>query len=427
MAKLFTARRAVDLPWIDDGRYYDLVTGRGTVPPPLAKSPTAYACMHIRGTELANLPWHILRNDKILDKHILIDMITEFGPESNYGEAMLSTEIDRLSYGAGIWLRDVDILKRLAPQTIKVNKTAAGIKSFTQTINGVETTFAREEIVYFREYHPEDDLGFGLPVMEVVKKSVNAEIEALLMIEAYFRNDAVPGLILSTDETVTEKEATRVVKWFNARFRGSRNKSKIGVVGKGLKPITVGDSMKDTGMFEILDSIQNDICTAMRVPKILVRNMQDATYVNLSESRKFLIEDVIMPRAMEYQNVINHDLVQQVDDTVVFEFAFDELQILQEDSNLKSERLLSAKTAGIISDEFVREEMGYPESSKGDGVDKAVAAEDKWERKALKALIRGDSADVSFETDNVEVDRQFLLHGRLSNAKTEEAVRACFK
>ena len=72
--------------------------------------------------------------------------------------------------------------------------------------------------------------------------------------------------------------------------------------------------------------------------------------------------------------------------------------------------------------------MGYPAGSKPDKPpDKTAIAEDKWERKALKALIRGDSADVDFETDNISIDRQYLLHDRLSNAKTEEAVRACFR
>ncbi len=424
--KLITARRAVSLPWIDDGRYYDLVTGRGTTSPQMAKSPTAFRCMQIRGTELANIPWHIKRDDKILKSHPLIDMLREFGPESNYNEAMLSTEMDRLSFGAGLWLRDVDILKRLDPNTIKVNKTAFGISSFTQTINGKETVFKRDEVVYFREYHPEDQLGFGIPIMEVVKKSINAEIETLLMIEAYFRNDAIPGFLLTTEQDVTESEAERVIGWWKKLFRGSRKKFKVGIAGKGLKPVPVGSSMKDNAILDILESAQNDICLAMGIPHVLVGQEEEATYVNLAESRKFLIEDTIMPRSMEYQNVINHDLVQQVDTGVVFEFAFDEMQILQEDSTLKQSRLTEALGLGIISDDYYREEMGYPADSKPKESDKAAVAEDKWERKALKALVRGDSPDVSFETDNIEIDRRYLLHGRLMNAKTKEAVRACF-
>ena len=160
--------------------------------------------------------------------------------------------------------------------------------------------------------------------------------------------------------------------------------------------------------------------------------MVDATYLNLAESRKFLIEDVIVPLATQYQNVINQDLVQKVDDSVEFRFAPDELQILQEDATVKWTRLQGALTSGVISQEFAREEMGWPEDSQPDEEEKAEtnekekAAEDKWSRKAMKALIRGDLANVDFETDNIGIDRQHLIHGRLMNAKTKDAVRACF-
>lgn len=426
--KLYTARRAVNLFDWHDGRLYDLVTGRGTAQPAIAKSPTAFACMNIRGQELANVPWHIKKGDQILESHLLIDMLTDFGPESNYQKGMLNTELDLLIYGAALWLRDVDILKRLDPDTIKVNKTAEGIKSFTQTINDVQTTFSRDEIIYFREYHPEDQLDYGIPVIEVCKKSIKAEIEALLMIEAFFRNDAIPGLFLGSEQEVTEKEANRLLAWWNKRFRGSRNKGKVGIAGKGLKPIPIGSSMKDSEVVQILKYVVADICKTFRVDQILVGGMQSATYENLSESRKFLIEDVIMPRATEYENVINQDLIQQVDPGVVFEFAWDEMQILQEDSTLKQTRLSEALGLGIISEDYYRKEMGYPADSKpAKTVDNGKVAEKKWEKKAVKAILRGDRADVDFATDNIDIDRQHVLHGRLSNAKTEDAVRACFR
>ena len=433
---LFTARRAVGLPWIDDGRYYEMTTGRGTAPSEVAKSPTAYACMTVRGQELANIPWHIKRGDEILENHYLADMLKDFGPESNYQRGMLYTEMDMLIYGAALWLRDVDELRRLNPGTIKVIKDNTGIKGFKQTLigpNGEEKTkfFDRDEVIYFREYHPDDDLDFGVPIMEVCKKSIKSEIEALLMLEAFFKNDAVPGIIFTSDQDVPEREANRFLSWWRARFQGSRNKGKVGVAGRGLTPNVVGNSLRENAIVELLDSLQADICKAFRVDPILTAGNQDATYVNLNESRKFLIEDVIMPRAIEMQNVINQDLVKKVDRGLEFKFAFDELQILQEDATQKHTRLAGAVTMGLISEEYYREEMGYPEKAKPkEDPDRAEVkqeiAEGKWEKKAVKALLKGESPVVPFETDNITIDRQYVIRGRLQNADSEDAVRACF-
>jgi len=433
---LISARRTVTMPWYED-HLYDLVSGRKNARPEIAKSPWAFACMQIRGQELANIPWHIKRGDKILEKHPLINMLEDFGPESNYQRGMLYTEIDMLLHGAAFWLRDADALIRLNPESMKVLKSREGIRGFEMVQydeDGKERkeTFRRDEIVYFREYHPEDDLGFGVSSADVCKRLVSAEVEALLMIEALYKNDAVPGLFLSSDQDITQKEADRLLTWWEKRFRGGRNKGKVGVAGKGLKPTPVGSNMKESMVMELLDSVHNDICVAMRVPKILVGSQIDATYVNLNESRKFLIEDVMMPRAIELQNVINQDLIPYVDPNVEFEFAFDEMQILQEDSTEKHLRLFQAVQAGIISKDFYREEMGYPADAEPDDAEqqeqkaKQEMAESKFEKKAVKALLRGDDPDVDFETDNIPIDRQYVIRGRLKNAKTADAVRACF-
>ena len=423
--------RVVDMPEFYGGGY-DLISGRRTSMPKIAQSPWAFACMNIRGQELANIPWHIKRNDKILDKHPLIDMLEDFGPESNYQRGMLYTEIDMLLYGAALWLRDVDTLRRLDPSTIEVRRNSDGISGFKQTIYKPDgkvqvNEFSRDEVIYFREYHPDDDLGYGVSASDVCKRLINAEVEALLMIEALYKNDAVPGLFLSSEQDITEKEANRLIDWWNKRFRGGRNKGKVGIAGKGLKPTPVGSNMKDAMVMELLDGVHNDICVAMRVPKVLVGSQIEATYVNLSESRKFLIEDVMIPRCIEYQNVINQDLVNKVDPGVEFEFAFDEMQILQEDSTQKSTRLLMAYNAGLITDDYYREEMGYPQDSKPEEEpDKQQVAEDKMEKKATKAFMKGDSPAVDFQSDYIPIDRMFVLKGRLQNADSVEAVRACF-
>jgi phage portal protein BeeE len=182
-------------------------------------------------------------------------------------------------------------------------------------------------------------------------------------------------------------------------------------------------------VLETMDHCADEICKAFRVSKLLVKGFADATYLNAPESRKFFMEDVIMPRAVEYQNVINQDLVNQVDPGVEFEFAFEEIPLLKEDSTAKEARLASMYDKGIISAEYYRQEMGIEESAKGDEklARETQAAENKWEKKAVKALLRGEDPNVSFDTDHIEIDRQYIIHGRLMNASTEAEVKEAFR
>ena len=176
-----------------------------------------------------------------------------------------------------------------------------------------------------------------------------------------------------------------------------------------------------------MNSAHDNICVAMGVPKVLLQ-MSEATFANAKEARKYMVEDVIIPRSRQYEDTINQDLTELVDNTVRFEFALEDLPILQEDSDKKWARLSDGMDKGLLSEEYVMAEMGYPETAKPkEEIDKSAVAESKMEKKAIKALLRGDSPDVKFETDNISIDRQHLLHGRLSNAKTKDEVRACFR
>lgn len=421
--------RATDLPWTEDLRagLYELTSGRRLGGGYFAKSSYAYACMMLRGTELASLPWRITRNGEVVEGHPLEAMLTSFGPESNYAEGVISTEIDLLLAGAGYWLRDYDILKRLNPTTIEVLTTSAGISGFKQTIDGKHVnTFPREEVVYFREYHPEDDLGPGIPVMKVIKQAVDVERQCLLYIDSFFKNDATPSLLLSTIQTMTKAAMDALIAWWNKSFGGVRKSHKVGIAGDGVTAQILSGSLKDNRVIEIRDQARGEICVGMRVPKILIGDMEKATYANAQEARKFLIEDLIIPRSRHYADAINQDLVQQVDPSVVFEFAVEELQILQEDANLKWERLSGAVEQRVITPEFAAEQMGWPitampmERAEGQSVLRS------WKRKSMKALKRNEPPDVPFTTDEVPMSRQVQIHARLAQATDVQSVTRAF-
>jgi len=426
------AIRAVNIPWTDSLKagLYELTSGRKMTNADYTKSVWANACMHIRGMELANLPWRLVRNDKPVEGHPVEQMLRDFGRESFWEDAMRSTEIDKLQHGAAYWLRDVDTLKRLNPQTIEVKKTKDGVKGFKQELRFGDKTitnyYDRDEVIYFRGYHPDDDLGPGIPLIDVLQSAINTEYEAELMIQTLFRNDATPGLLFSTEQHVPEDEAERIVSWFNARFRGSRRKGKVGVVDKGLKPLTgITQTMVETEVIKVREMARTDICVGFRVSRNLVEAFIGSTFDNAAESRKSLIENLIAPEGKLYANAINQDLMAQVAPGIEFEFVPGELPIMKEDESAKVIRLTQMYSSGIISAEYYREQMGIEE--KYAPKDESVKVEKQYEKKAMKALARGESPDVPFETDVLTVDRRILIKSRLKNAKTEAEVRACFK
>lgn len=420
--------RVVDIPGLGS---YDMATGPGAAGAARAyvKSPWAFACIQIRSSELANLPWRLTWNGVVVENHPLIDMLTQFGEESNYVESVQSTEIDLLLVAKAFWLRDADMLRRLNPNNITVKADKNGIQEFTQTINGVVTNrFARDEVVYFREFNPAVDLVPGVPVVEVVKGAIAIEYESGQYAEAFFRNDATPSILLTTDQMVQEPEMDRIKAWWEKTFKGSKKAHKVAFADKGLKAQVLSTSMKDIALVTIRDQARNDICAGFRVPKILVGAMEEATYANAQEARRFMLEDVIIPRSKYFADVINAELVRKVDPSVVFEFVPQDLQILQEGANEKWKRLSDAVVQGAISPAFARSQMGWPEAAAPAEVpvpapEPAVAEQAEmrsWKRKAAHALRAGRDANVPFECFSITADRQLAIRTELATAGLDD-------
>jgi hypothetical protein len=140
-----------------------------------------------------------------------------------------------------------------------------------------------------------------------------------------------------------------------------------------------------------------------------------------------------IPRSKYFADVINADLVQVVDPSVVFEFAPQDLQILQDGANEKWKRLSDAVVHGAISLEFARAEMGWPESAapakqtEPAPAPTALPTEEvemrAWRRKATKALRAGRSANVPFECEVIDLDHEAAIRAALPGAGLDDLDR----
>jgi len=353
-----------------------------------------------------------------------------------------------LLMGAAYWLKDVDRLVRLNPNTMEVQTSAKGITGFKQTVytqGKQETrTFAPEQIVYFREFHPTDDLGPGVAAIDVAKPAILAEYEARRYVRAFFQNDAIPGMLLTTPQEVPQSELDKLRDWWYEKFRGAKNHHKVAFVDRDLTAQILTTDLTSMALSEVLDQARKDICAAFQVPDILVGNMTESTYANAAEARQFMMEEVTLPRADYYQDAINTQLVEPYDMNVAFEFAYDELEILQEDANAKADRLIKLLGVDAVDLVYLRDELGIPQDA-GPSPEEVEAKKEqarqdmqaqmsqkptgdmaKWRKKAIKALKAGASPNVPFETREVSAPLQVALRARLAQATTWEQVDDIF-
>jgi hypothetical protein len=106
-----------------------------------------------------------------------------------------------------------------------------------------------------------------------------------------------------------------------------------------------------------------------------------------------------------------------------------DLPILQEDQTAKWERLKSAIESRVITEEFARQQMGWPASAAPPiAVELPARAQElrAYRRKALNAHRRGESADVEFVPDLLDEPQMAAIRSRLKEARTEAEIVSAF-
>jgi len=413
---------------------YELTTGAGQSQGDYIKSSWAYGCMMIRSTALSQIPWRLVRDadDEVVENHPLVPFLDQF-------EAA-PTDTDLCTFGAAYWLMDGSVLRRLPASSMGVEASTTGIIAFKQKVLGAGTNreirYKPKEIMYFREFHPADDLGPGVAPIDVARPAIKAEYESSRYIQSFFENDAIPGLLLHTEQVVPQSEMTKLETWWKNKFGGAAKHHKVAFVDKGLEAQVLSSNLGEMALEEVRDQARRDICTAFRVPMVLVGDLDASNFATAHEARLSLFQETIVPRTSYFEQIINKTIVEPSDPTVRFEFATDELEILQEDENAKAERIKGLVDGGIISKETARAELGYKESdapAEDDEAELERTVDDmppplrSWRRKAMNALKAGKPADVPFDTPDLSPALVGAIRARLGQARTPADVTAIFR
>lgn len=439
-----------------------------------SESVWANRCIAIRANLLASIPWciHKIGEEETtpIEDHELVSVLDDMDGETNWEDAIRSLESDIDIYGTGylLKLRAGTLLmglRRLNPLTMSVKKSPEGIGGFEQTLEGSKVQFAREDILYFHEYHPVDDLG-GLSMMRVALPAVLALTNTEKYLTAFFENYALPPVIVSTEQDMLDSDFEKLKAWWNKTFRGAKNQHKIGFLSKGLKPEPIGFNLSELALEQVRETCRRDICGVFGVPPSLAGAWESANYATALEERRSIYTETIIPRARYFASIINSYLVQEIDPSVEFSFMFEELEVMQPDKKAEAERLGQLVRDKIIKPEVAAVEMGYSEDDvpeaesnpippqlenftglpddeiekRKEQPEKEIARDEEpsldeeqfkaelrsWKRKSLRKFKSAQKADVEFITNVIPDALQESIRVQLAAAESIEDISSIF-
>lgn len=408
--------------------------------------PLIYRAVRLRCDALASVPVTITQGE---------ETETEWPFDADLYSLIWQTEAALLLSGAAFWLklanrvivRDLQWINPLTMRVEYINEQ----RVFTQSGGEKPRTFNPGEIVFFREFNPSDDVGFGVSATSAAMTDTQTINYINLFTNQFFRGGAMPITLLGIEGMTDRTEIQRVEGWFRQRMTGIRNAFKVLALGKAVKPEVLTPPMSEMAFADLTSAARRSVADAFGIPQTMLEDA--ANYATAAEHRLSFWEDTVRPRGPMLESVINREVLGPMG--LRLKFDFDQLDVFKKDE-LESASALSAyvnagyplglasEVVGVelpegwdyamldkLQEERRQEaqqqfEQRQAASDKEDTSDRQKEDMQKWQKKALKRLDKGQPAACPFESEWIPATLAASIGGQLEGAQTAEDVKAIF-
>ncbi len=228
-------------------------------------------------------------------------------------------------------------------------------------LGGAPVPYVPEDIVWFRYFNPLDEYA-GLSPMAPLRLSADMGMDALRANKSALGNESLPGLIIETSDYPTDDEVRDFYDRWESRFKGEDRSRRPALLSKGMKAANLGFSPRDMEYVRSLRWGLEDVSRTFGVPKLMLGDMERATFSNFRTARRMFWEDTILPQLSFYEEALQQMLVAPESNGAGLRVRFDisAIEALRENENDRATRRTAYVRAGIITINEARAELGLP-------------------------------------------------------------------
>jgi HK97 family phage portal protein len=414
-----------------------------------ASVPLIFRAINLRCDTLTSCPVHVYKGEG--DNRAE----TDWPLPQEMVDLLWLTEASMLLSGAAYWLKlknKANLLKDgvqwLNPATMTVelgNKNEIIFKQDKATQNTGPWTL--KEMVYFKDFNPSNDVGPGVSPTEVSLGASSLMRYMTDFASVFFEKGAMPITVLGVQGLTDKDEIKRVEGFFKKIASGVKNAFRtVAVNTEKLDPKVLSQPVKDLAMPELTEQARHNIAWAFGIPQTMLED--SANYATAKEHRMSFWQDTLRPRGNKIARVINKQLLEP-HFGMTMEFAFDELDIFQEDEEKRSDSYynyvgagmrpsIAAEILGIDLPEGVdyadlddkydqpEQEMDADDRPINDSNDEKRVKDElrKWLRFELRRLGKDDKRE--FKSAVIPLSMYGAISGSLQTADNEDAVKRIF-
>jgi len=339
----------------------DTITMQPVTPKTAVQVATVQACMHLISETLASVPLGVFERTedggrKKAISHPLYELLHDNpNPDQDAFEFRDFMATSVMLHGHGLaWIESdnngqVVSLRPLPWEHVTVKKLRGGHTRYEYRPPEGETRFLLQGDVLHVKYKAQGEslisngkevIGLALAIQEFMGKSLT--------------NGAKLGGVFSTEQMISADAMKNLKSTFQEKFGGTSNASRTLFLDSGLKYQPTSQNNQEMEFIALARLVNLDICRLFRVPPPAVGILDDATYSNITEQSRILVQNCIRPWTVRFEQAMNRALLSARDrETYFIEHSLDGL--LRGNLKDRYEAYKTGKDGGWLSTNDIRQ------------------------------------------------------------------------
>jgi HK97 family phage portal protein len=218
-----------------------------------------------------------------------------------------------------------------------------------------EEIFAYEEVIHFRYFNPYHAI-YGMSPLEAARSSILQDWFANKYNEAFFQNNADPGVVLLSQGHLSPKQRTELRESWDERHGGFAKNRRTALLWGGVDVKELARaSRRDMQFIEQKKMNREEIFAAFRVPPIEVMQVDAvSSRVESQKAQRTLFgEEVLWPELLYIAEKLNAFFTAW-DMGVVADWDISEVSILQETLSEKIDRAVKLEKMGVPLNQIIK-------------------------------------------------------------------------
>lgn len=346
-----------------------------------ARTTDVYSIVSYLARNAASIRWHIKEyfpdgSHEIVYDSVANKVLTAPNKNQTWGEFMEEHFIYRLltgdSYIHGVKPEGFEYfaeLENLMSQYVEIR--TPNMNQYSREVLGYDyfqsynLKYTPEEILHTFYPNPCDTQPalYGLSPLEATLKVWKTSSERWNASAHVLKNRGVSGILTdNSDRPMTPEQAKAMQEQANKRLGGSGKFGQVMVSNKKLDFIKMGLSPQDMELLDLGVISLRALCNAYHVDSSLFNDPANKTFNNRKEAQKALWTDAILPEIYKTEAALNNWFMAPISKLENRDLRIcpmlDNIEPLQQDLELLADRLTKLRTAGIISGNDARRQLG---------------------------------------------------------------------